>query len=116
MNSVKSILCLALIFCLGQSCKTEDPYAKMAQETCTCLTPLSELYQKVQQLSDEGQTNDLIQLMTELEVTAQNAEDCTTELSEKYGEPEDEDKATEAMRKICPVVVETMEQLEEGLE
>mgnify|MGYP006969408939 CR=1 FL=1 len=112
MKALSIFFSLCLLLLAGQSCKSEFPYAKMAQETCDCLQPMSDLFQKVQQMSEQGLTDELGSLMGELETTAENAEACTDKLSEKYGEPEDEAKAMEAMNKICPAVVEMMNNLD----
>ena len=115
MKLAKLLMLLIATSWLGQSCQSEDPTEKIAQETCDCLKPLSELFQKVQKLSEEGMTEELTELVGELESTATEAEACSEKIVKKYGEM-DEETITAAMEKNCPSVIETMDMLEEGLE
>ena len=75
---------------------------------------MAEVYQKIESLSEGGDTEGLQNLMTELMEIAENAESCASELEEKYGEPEDEEKANAAFREACPDVAAIMEKAEEG--
>lgn len=116
MKRFKLLLLFGLIGILLSSCKGKDPYSEMADAMCKCMKPMAEMYNKIEQLSTSGNTQELQALMGQLEQTAEEAEECTGRMEEKYGEPEDEEKAKETLKKACPEVAAIMEKAEEGFE
>jgi hypothetical protein len=109
------LLALAIILAVS-GCKKKDSYDDMARAMCDCMKPMAEMYNKMQALTAGGDTEQLANLMGDLERVASEAEACTSEMEKKYGEPKDPDKADEALRRICPEVVSAMERMDEGLE
>jgi hypothetical protein len=108
-NSIK----LALLVCLAAAgCKSKDKYEAMAEDLCTCMKPMADLQKKLMSMIDEGRQEDIMNLSEEAQKVDEDGQACIRQLEKKHGQikgAEEETKAMDALRKICPDIVELME-------
>jgi len=107
------ILGLSMISCKGKKMKTD--YNAMAKELCDCMNPLVKMNEKIQELTQAGDTEAVGEMFSELEAKFAEGEQCALDLEKKYGDmntPEAEAKAKAAIRKTCPKVADMMDQSE----
>ncbi len=86
-------------------------YDEMAQEFCTCMRPLYEFHEKVMQLVADGKQEEVEALSDEAEQTQLTAQSCAEAVENKHGIVEGEDqeiKATEALERACPDIMEML--------
>lgn len=103
--------CVSLMSCKGK--KMETDYDAMAKELCNCMSPLVEMNEKIQSLTEAGDTEAVGNLFAKMEGEFKKGEQCAMGLEEKYGamnEPEQEAKAKAAIRKACPKVASMINQ------
>ena len=117
MKNLTLLICLlvsvGLFSCKGK--KMETDYDIMAKELCKCMSPLVEMNEKIQSLTEAGDTEAVGELFKKLEGQFAAGEKCATDLEKKYGpmnEPEQEAKAKAAIRKTCPKVADMIDQSE----
>lgn len=123
---MKNLLSISLLFCsttLFFSCVDEGnsskdktaqkriDYDAMAQELCICMTPLMDIQQKITALSAEGKTDEIQDLLSNIEKISENGDECVAMLEAKYGvvENENEAKANAAFQKACPKIASMLE-------
>lgn len=101
---------MLLIACFA--CNSGKNYDKMAKELCACMQPLADLNVKLQQAQSTNDQATMQQLFDEVERVANQSGDCANDLEKKYGlvDGDDEQKATEAMKKACPEIAAIVEQ------
>lgn len=122
---MKHLIQISLLFCsifLFFSCsdKSSDnksattqksiDYDSMAQGLCKCMTPLMDIQQKIAQLSAEGKTDEIQELLSSVEKMSEDGDKCVEKLEAKYGiiETENEQKANAAFQKACPKVAQML--------
>jgi len=107
------ILSVSLFSCKSKKMATD--YDAMAKELCDCMSPLVEMNETIQKLTQAGDTEAVGEMFSELEAKFAEGEECTLNLEKKYGEmntPEEEAKGKAALRKVCPKVADMMDQSE----
>lgn len=98
----------------GSATKSDNKaldYDAMAQELCTCMTPLSDLYKKVMVASEAQDTAKMATLVGDFERLSKEGEACATKLEQKYGNMDDPnitEKARAAVEKACPEIAAMM--------
>lgn len=95
----------------GASGDQKVDFDAMAQELCTCMTPLSDLYQEVMAASEAQDTTKMAALVENFERLSQEGEACATRLEQKYGAMDDPaitEKARAAVEKTCPNIAAMM--------
>lgn len=99
---------LGIVNCQNNS----QNYDQMAKDLCTCMRPLADINLKIKTLLDDGQTEAVASLMTQVEKLSSEGEKCANALGEKYGivEGENEIAATKALKKHCPDIATMLEQ------
>ena len=101
MKSNTLILCLVFVICIG--CSTEDKYQTAAKEICNCMRPMKELSDKITELSAEGKTEEIQELVADFQEKMVTANTCAEELDEKYAlEGEEKTKVLNAIKEKCP--------------
>lgn len=116
------MLCaLLMTFSCGNEANTDDKnsdtagaeldYDGMAQALCACMTPLMEVQEKVLELSAEGKTDEIQELLSDIEKLSEEGDKCVAKLEAKYGvvEGENEQKANAAFQKACPRIANMLE-------
>lgn len=91
-------------------------YDEMAEQFCKCMRPLFDLQEKVTALSAEGKEEEIQAMSEEYQKIYGESEACILALEEKYGVIEGEEreaKATVALEKACPDIMEIMGAMEE---
>ena len=123
MSKLLPFVCLLFLIGFTPSCKNNskaaeqtentesqsDNYEEMAKAMCECLKPMAAIVEKIESLSAASDLEQLEAVMEEMEPIVEEAEACADRQADKYGEPEDEDKANEALKKVCPEVAALME-------
>lgn len=105
---------LFLTACGSEGENTENPadkYDAMAKELCTCMTPLSNLYQEVVAATEAQDTAKVQTLIVDFERLSQEGEACAARLEAKYGNMDAPDvfqKAKAAVEKSCPEIAAMM--------
>jgi len=105
------LACVGLVSCKGK--KMETDYDAMAKELCACMSPLVEMNEKIQKLTEAGDTEAVGELFAQLEGQFAEGEKCATDLEKKYGamnKAGEEAKAKAAIRKTCPKVADMIDQ------
>ncbi len=82
----------------------------LAKGVCDCTSDLLNLMDKQNELTEAGDTEGLTALLTDMAPKLTKMETCITELQAKYpgvdGDPENEAKAEEALKRVCPKFAE----------
>lgn len=90
-------------------------YGAMAEEMCSCMNPLVEMNEEIQELAQVGDTEAVGEMFSELKSISTEVEQCVLALEKKYGDmntPEAEAKAKAAIKKECPKIAEIINQSE----
>ena len=89
----------------------EMDFDKMAEGFCNCMRPMFAFQQKVFKLAEEGKEDEIESFRDEAMKVQQDGESCIAALEAKYGVVEgveNETKATEALKKACPDIMDLM--------
>ena len=90
----------------GEEDSAGDKYTQMAKAMCACLQPMADKVKEIENFSNTGQADELEALLDEMESLVDEAEECADREAKKFGEPEDEQKANEALSKECPEIAQ----------
>ncbi len=103
------LLITGIISCQQEQSTNEQD--EIATVRCKCMRPLADMNKKVQKLMQQGKMEEVQALFSQLESLSQEADKCTAVLEVKYGvlSEESQQKATGAMKKQCPDIVELLE-------
>lgn len=94
-------------------------YDEMAQGFCACMQPMFDFQSKVMKLLAEGKQEEIEGMREEAMQVQKDGEACILTLEEKYGTVEgveEEEKATAALEKACPDIMEMMGDAAQSLE
>ncbi|MEZ4952252.1 MAG: hypothetical protein R2825_01590 [Saprospiraceae bacterium] len=103
----------------NSTASTEINFDEMAEGFCACMRPMFEFQQKVFQLAEEGKEDEIEAFREQAMQVQQDGESCIAALEAKYGVvegAENEAKATEALKKACPDIMDLMGAAAEGYE
>jgi hypothetical protein len=116
MKQVLPYSLLVILLFLGSSCRSRDKERDIAKEFCQCFQEMTTLYQQTREITEDS--DELIALTEKLQTAATASKECIEEaeidFTDVIDEKEEEIKA--AMKKICPKVVETLEEIDKGYE
>ena len=103
------LLITAFIGCQQEQSTNEQD--EIATVRCKCMRPLADMNKKVQKLMHQDKMEEVQALFGQLESLSQEADKCTSMLEVKYGVLSEErlQKASGAMKKLCPDIVELLE-------
>lgn len=90
---------------------------KIAQEICTCMTPLAEAYTSMRQAMADGNPDAISQVAEKLEIVGEQVEDCADHIDEKYG-PFDKDESSAiqaATQERCPDIIQSINEAENDM-
>ena len=118
-----ALLSFLLFFGCGKSAPSQDggeatatsggaiDYDAMAKDLCACMTPMMDFQNKLMALLAEGKEDEIMAMQEDALAIQQEGEACVDALEAKYGVvgPEQEEEATEALRKACPEFMEMVE-------
>ena len=94
-------------------------YDEMAKGFCECMEPMFEFQSKLMKLLEAGDQAGVEALRDEAMKVQEDGESCIVALEAKYGVVQGEEaeaKATEALEKACPEIMELMGATTESLE
>ncbi len=94
-------------------------FDKMAEGFCSCMRPMFAFQKKILELAEEGKEEEIESFREEAMKVQEDGESCIAALEAKYGViegDENETKATEALKRACPDIMELMGEVAEGVE
>lgn len=111
-NSIKFLFALTLLVAFGCSPK-KDKYEAFAEDLCVCMQPMADFQNEIMKLIEEGREDEIMMLLEKGQQIDQDGQTCIAALEKKHGViegEEEEAKAMEALRKVCPDIVKLMEE------
>lgn len=110
------ILSTGLLLTAGCGGAGED-HRQIAREACDCIRPLFESYTALRDSQEESSPEALQRFAEEMEAVNEEVRACAARIEERYGalEGEREEKVKAAMQKVCPEVIETLNEAERAL-
>lgn len=110
-NTVKIFIAVAV---LATSCAPKkDKYEVFAEDLCKCMTPMAEFQKEITTMMQGGQQDSLMSMMAKGQKIDEDGQACIAALEKKHGKIEGEEaenKAMDALRKVCPDIVSLMEE------
>lgn len=110
-NSIKIFVALAV---LAVSCAPKkDKYEEFAEDLCTCMTPMADFQKQLMAMFENGQQDSVMAMMAKGQKIDEDGQACIAALEKKHGKIEGEEaenKAMDALRKVCPDIVALMEE------
>jgi len=111
-NSIKIFVAIAV---LAISCAPKkDKYEVFADDLCKCLSPMADFQKQLEEKFKSGQQDSVLAMLYRGKEIDSLGQVCMADLEKKHGKIEGEEaenKAMDALRKICP---ETLTILEEA--
>ena len=99
---------------LAASCSPKkDKYEAFAEDLCTCMRPMADFQNEISKLVSEGKQDQVMAILERGQKIDEEGQACIAALEKKHGTIEGEEaenKAMEALRKVCPDIVSLMEQ------
>ncbi len=112
------ILILFTGFLLVSGCGSGgEDYEQIAREACDCIRPLFESYNDLKAAQEDNDSEALQRFAEEMEAANEEVSACADRIEERYGvlEGEREEQVKAAMQKICPEVIQTLNEAERAL-
>lgn len=110
-NLIKIFVAVAV---LAASCAPKkDKYEAFAEDLCKCMTPMAEFQKEISTMMQGGQQDSLMSMMAKGQKIDEDGQACIAALEKKHGKIEGEEaenKAMDALRKVCPDIVALMEE------
>ncbi len=99
---------------LAASCAPKkDKYEAFADDLCVCMTPMADFQKEITKMFDEGKQDSVMAMMAKGQKIDEDGQACIAALEKKHGVIEGEEaenKAMDALRKVCPEIVAMMEE------
>ena len=110
-NTTKFFIIVAV---LAASCAPKkDKYEAFADDLCVCMTPMADFQKEITKMFDEGKQDSVMAMMAKGQKIDEDGQACIAALEKKHGVIEGEEaenKAMDALRKVCPDIVAMMEE------
>lgn len=110
-NSIKLFLAVAV---LAASCAPKkDKYEAFADDLCVCMKPMADFQKQITAMFETGQQDSVMAMMAQGQKIDKDGQACIAALEKKHGVIEGEEaenKAMDALRKVCPDIVAMMEE------
>ena len=110
----KSIKFFVVVAVLAASCAPKkDKYEDFADDLCKCMTPMANFQKEITAMFEGGQQDSVMAMMAKGQKIDEDGQACIAALEKKHGKIEGEEaenKAMEALRKVCPDIVALMEE------
>jgi len=108
-NSIKLFIVVAV---LAASCAPKkDKYEAFADDLCACMRPMADLQKELTTMFENGQQEAAMAMMAKGQKIDEDGQACIAALEKKHGVIEGEEaenKAMEALSKVCPDIVAMM--------
>lgn len=110
-NSIKLFVAVAI---LAASCAPKkDKYEAFADDLCVCMKPMADFQKEITAMFESGQQDSVMAMLAKGQKIDEDGQACIAALEKKHGTIEGEEaenKAMEALRKVCPEIVAMMEE------
>ncbi|MBI5915385.1 MAG: hypothetical protein HY842_08410 [Bacteroidetes bacterium] len=110
-NTTKLFVLLAV---MAASCAPKkDKYEAFADDLCVCMRPMADFQNELTKLFEAGKQDEVMGMMEKGQKIDEDGQACIAALEKKHGKiegEEEENKAMEALRKVCPDIVALMEE------
>lgn len=110
----KSTKLFVAVAMLAASCAPKkDKYEAFADDLCVCMTPMADFQKEITKMFDEGKQDSVMAMMAKGQKIDEDGQACIAALEKKHGVIEGEEaenKAMDALRKVCPEIVAMMEE------
>lgn len=110
-NSIKIFVVFAV---LAASCAPQkDKYEEFADDLCVCMTPMANFQKEITAMFESGQQDSVMAMMAKGQKIDEDGQACIAALEKEHGKIEGEEaenKAMDALRKVCPDIVALMEE------
>jgi hypothetical protein len=110
-KSIKLFLAVAV---LAVSCAPKkDKYEAFADDLCVCMRPMADFQKELTTMFEGGNQDSVMQMMAKGQKIDADGQACIAALEKKHGVIEgeaEENKAMDALRKVCPDIVAMMEE------
>jgi hypothetical protein len=110
-KTIQLLLCVAVLAAAG--CSKKDKYEAFAEDFCTCMKPMADFQKEIMTMMEEGKQEEVMAMLEKGQKIDEDGQACMAKLEEKHGRIEGEEaenKAMEALRKICPDIIALMEE------
>ena len=110
----KSIKFFVVVAVLAASCAPKkDKYEDFADDLCKCMTPMANFQKEITAMFEGGQQDSVMAMMAKGQKIDEDGQACIAALEKTHGKIEGEEaenKAMDALRKVCPEIVALMEE------
>jgi hypothetical protein len=110
-NTIK-LFVAAAVLAAGCSPK-KDKYEAFAEDLCTCMRPMADFQKELTAVFESGSQDSVMAMVTQGQKIDSDGQACIAALEKKHGIIEgeaEENKAMDALRKVCPDIVAMMEE------
>ncbi|MCC6727247.1 MAG: hypothetical protein IT258_22270 [Saprospiraceae bacterium] len=112
---MKNLIKLSLAFAvIAASCAPKkDKYEAFADDLCVCMRPMADFQKEIMTLMENGSQDSVMAMMAKGQKIDEDGQTCIAALEKKHGVIEgeaEEQKAMDALRKVCPDIVALMEE------
>lgn len=105
---------LLFVAVLAVSCSPKkDKYEAFAEDLCACMKPMADFQNQITKMVEGGKQDEIMTMLEQGQKIDEDGQACIAALEKKHGVIEGEEaenKAMEALRKVCPDIVAMMEQ------
>ena len=110
-NSIKLFVAVAIV---AASCAPKkDKYEAFADDLCVCMRPMADFQKELTAMFESGNQDSVMQMMAKGQKIDADGQSCIAAFEKKHGViegEEEENKAMDALRKVCPDIVAMMEE------
>lgn len=110
----KSSKLFVAVAILAASCTPKkDKYEAFADDLCVCMKPMADFQKEITAMFESGKQDSVMAMLAKGQKIDEDGQACIAALEKKHGTiegEEAEDKAMEALRKVCPEIVAMMEE------
>ena len=102
---------LLFVFLFFLSCQQKEvasDYTEIAKVQCKCMRPVLDMNKKAQSLMQQGRSEEVQVLFSQMEMLSNESDACIKALEIKYGAIDGlrQEKAEEAMQQQCPDIAQ----------
>jgi hypothetical protein len=110
-NSIKLFVAAAVL--VAGCAPKKDKYEAFAEDLCKCMRPMADFQKELTAVFESGSQDSVMAMVTQGQKIDEDGQACIAALEKKHGVIEgeaEENKAMDALRKVCPDIVAMMEE------
>ncbi|MBK8562085.1 MAG: hypothetical protein IPN76_01695 [Saprospiraceae bacterium] len=110
-NTIK-LFVAAAVLAAGCSPK-KDKYEAFAEDLCTCMRPMADFQKELTAVFESGSQDSVMAMVTQSQKIDEDGQACYAAWEKKHGVTvgeAEENKIKEALRKVCPDILEMIEE------